>query len=51
MALVSTSVGYDVITFTGGDDVTVVVFEINGLKLTNSEYERTETEKGDTLRW
>ena len=36
-------------SFSRDDDVTVV--EINGLKLTNSEYERTETEKGDTLRW
>ena len=50
MALVSTSVGYDVITFTVVM-TSQLVFEINGLKLTNSEYERTETEKGDTLRW
>ena len=35
-------------SFSRDDDVTVV--EINGLKLTNSEYERTETDKGD-LRW
>ena len=51
MALVSTSVGYDVITFTVVMTSQLFFFEINGLKLTNSEYERTETEKGDTLRW
>lgn len=41
---------YDVITFTMVM-TSQFFFEINGLKLTNSEYERTETEKGDTLRW